>query len=174
MLLFMGQFALFTYLRPYLETASEFPIETLSLTLLLMGLAGVAGTVAISKLLQTRLFSLLIIIPAVMATLAVGMILTNTLPILVVGMLIAWGFFGTAAPVGWGTWVSRYIADDAEAGGGLSVAVIQLGITAGAAIGGYLFDTVGWWGPFMLAAAILALSSVLAAAAWRNSRGVTA
>jgi predicted MFS family arabinose efflux permease len=174
MLLFMGQFALFTYLRPYLETASHFPIEALSLTLILMGIAGIAGTVAIGRLLQTRLFSLLIVIPAVMAILAVGLVALNSVPALVTSLLIAWGFFGTAAPVGWGTWVSRYIADDAEAGGGLSVAVIQLGITAGAATGGYLFDTIGWWGPFFLATAILSLSSILAIAAWRNAKGAVA
>jgi predicted MFS family arabinose efflux permease len=174
MFLFMGQFALFTYLRPYLETASGFSIEALSLTLLLMGLAGVAGTVAIGKLLRTRLFSLLIIIPAVMAILAVGLVASSALPPLVTALLVGWGFFGTAAPVGWGTWVSRHIADDAEAGGGLSVAVIQLGITAGAAIGGLLFDTVGWWGPFILSAIILSASSLLAMAAWRNAREIAA
>jgi predicted MFS family arabinose efflux permease len=169
MFLFMGQFALFTYLRPYLETASGFPIEGLSFTLLLMGLAGIAGTVVIGKLLRTRLFSLLIAIPAVMAVLAMLLVAFNGSPLLVAALLVAWGFFGTAAPVGWGTWVSRYIADDAEAGGGLSVAVIQLGITVGAAIGGFLLDTFGWQGPFVLSTVILAASSTLALAAWHNS-----
>jgi predicted MFS family arabinose efflux permease len=37
MLLFMGQFALFTYLRPFLETVTEVSISMLSLLLLLMG-----------------------------------------------------------------------------------------------------------------------------------------
>jgi predicted MFS family arabinose efflux permease len=174
MFLFMGQFALFTYLRPYLETASGFPIEALSLTLLLMGVAGIAGTVAIGRLLRTRLFSLLIGIPAVMAVLALALVTATKSPFLVTALLVAWGLLGTAAPVGWGTWVSRYIADDAEAGGGLSVAVIQLGITAGAAIGGVLFDNVGWWGPFLLASVILVASSVLAIAARRNSRRIIA
>lgn len=172
MFLFMGQFALFTYLRPYLETAGGFTIEAISLVLLLMGLAGVLGTVAIGRALQTRLFSLLIGIPAVMALLATGMAAFSSASLLVAGLLVAWGFFGTAAPVGWGTWVSRHISDDAEAGGGLSVAVIQLGITAGAAGGGYLFDTIGWWGPFALATLILVASSVLALATMRNARRV--
>ena len=51
-------------------------------------------------------------------------------------LLVAWGFFGTAAPVGWGTWLSRTLPDEAEAGGGLQVAVIQFAIMSGAAIGG--------------------------------------
>lgn len=36
LLLFMGQFALFTYLRPFLESAAGFSVSGLSLVLLLM------------------------------------------------------------------------------------------------------------------------------------------
>ena len=43
LLLFMGQFALFTYLRPFLETVAGFSVPALSLAFLMMGLAGVAG-----------------------------------------------------------------------------------------------------------------------------------
>lgn len=34
----------------------------------------------------------------------------------------------TAAPTGWWTWIARTLPDNAEAGGGLMVAVIQLAI----------------------------------------------
>ena len=42
--------------------------------------------------------------------------------------------------------------DDAEAGGGLQVAVIQFAIMTGAAVGGLMFDAVGWWSSFAFAA----------------------
>nr|WP_299496390.1 MFS transporter [uncultured Rhizobium sp.] len=168
-LLFMGQFALFTYLRPFLETVTGVPVTTLSLLLLLMGLAGVVGTYLVSQLLQTRLFSIVGTIPLVMAVIALGLIAFGTSTVLVAILLIAWGLFGTAAPVGWGTWLSRYLADDAEAGGGLQVAIIQLAITAGAALGGVLFDTAGWWSTFAFAAATLGASSLLAVVAWRST-----
>jgi predicted MFS family arabinose efflux permease len=42
--LFMGQFALFTYLRPFLEGVTGMSVITLSLVLLAMGLSGVSGT----------------------------------------------------------------------------------------------------------------------------------
>jgi predicted MFS family arabinose efflux permease len=170
LLLFMGQFALFTYLRPFLETVTHVSITILSLNLLLMGLAGVAGTYLISRLLGPLFFSLLIAIPLIMAIIAVALIVLGALPSAVAVLLVAWGFFATAAPVGWGTWLSRTLPDDAEAGGGLQVAVIQLAITLGATIGGLLFDAVNWWSPFAFAAALLAGSSLMAVAAWRNSR----
>ncbi len=168
--LVMGQFALFTYLRPFLESVTELGISALSAMLLVMGLAGVAGTWCIGKLMHARLFSILIGIPLVMAMLAVGLIAFGSTPLPVSVLLVAWGFFGTAAPVGWGTWLSRTMPDDAEAGGGLQVATIQLAITGGAAIGGTLFDTIGWWGAFAFGAALLGGSSLLALVAWRTSR----
>lgn len=170
LLFFMGQFALFTYLRPFLESATQVSVPALSAMLLVMGLAGVAGTWCIGRLLHTRLFSILIVIPLVMAALAVGLIAFGSVPVPVSLLLVAWGFFGTAAPVGWGTWLSRTLPDDAETGGGLQVATIQLAITGGAAIGGSLFDTIGWSGAFAFGAALLCGSSLFAVAAWRTTR----
>jgi predicted MFS family arabinose efflux permease len=164
LLLFMGQFALFTYLRPFLEAVTSVSVSTLSAILLAMGIAGIAGTWVIGQLLSTRLYSIVIVIPLVMALLAVALIGFGTMPIPVTVLLFGWGFFGTAAPVGWGTWLSRALRDDAEAGGGLQVAVIQFAITLGAAGGGLLFDAFGWWSPFTLSA-ILLLGSALAAVA---------
>ncbi|MGV1754210.1 MFS transporter [Agrobacterium sp. CG674] len=169
MLLFMGQFALFTYLRPFLETVTAVSISTLSLLLLLMGLAGVAGTTIVSQLLHKHLFLILGTIPLIMATLAVGLIAFGSSPVVTAILLIGWGLFSTAAPVGWGTWLSRTMPDDAEAGGGLQVATIQLAITLGASIGGVLFDGYGWWTAFLFAAALLVNSFLLSIAASRFS-----
>ncbi|MCA1406707.1 MFS transporter [Ensifer sp. IC3342] len=166
LLLFMGQFALFTYLRPFLESVAGYSVSALSLVLLSMGLAGVAGTWSISRLLTTRLYSIVIFIPLVMAAIAILLIALGSMKLPVAGLLIAWGFFGTAAPVGWGTWLSRVLRDDAEAGGGLQVAVIQFAITIGAAAGGLLFDWAGWWSSFAVAAALLLGSAMAALAAW--------
>ncbi|HEY8575377.1 MAG TPA: MFS transporter [Devosia sp.] len=168
-LLFMGQFALFTYLRPFLETVTGVPVTILSLLLLLMGLAGVVGTYLVSRMLHNRLFSIVGAIPLVMAGIALCLIALGTSTVLTAVLLVAWGLFGTAAPVGWGTWLSRYLADDAEAGGGLQVAVIQFAITTGAALGGVLFDAAGWWTTFAFAAAALGASSLLAFVAWRST-----
>lgn len=170
LMLFMGQFALFTYLRPFLETVTRVQISTLSLLLLLMGLAGIAGTYCVSSVLQNRLFSVLGSIPLVMAAIALLLIAFGTSSGVTACLLVAWGFFGTAAPVGWGTWLSRTMPDDAEAGGGLLVATIQLAITVGASLGGVVFDTTGWWATFCFAAGLLTLSSILAAVAGRMQR----
>lgn len=170
LMLFMGQFALFTYLRPVLETVTGVSISALSAILLLMGIAGVAGTWVVGHLLKTRLYSIVIAIPLVMALLASALMVLGSMPIPVAILLFGWGFFGTAAPVGWGIWLSRTLSDDAEAGGGLQVAIIQLAITLGAAIGGLLFDHIGWWSPSALSAVLLVGAGLAAAAAAQDSR----
>ena len=105
-----------------------------------------------------------------MAGLALFLIAFGDRELPVFAALVGWGLFGTAAPVGWGTWLSRYLADDAEAGGGLQVAVIQIAITAGASVGGLLFDTVGWWAAFALSATLLVGSALASIAAWHTVR----
>ena len=161
-LFFMGQFALFTYLRPFLETVTAVDVTTLSLMLLGLGLAGLAGTYAIGFALKRTLYGLLIAIPLAMALIAGGLIALGSSPARVAVLLVLWGLVGTAAPVAWWTWVSRVLPDQAEAGGGLMVAVVQLAITLGAAFGGMLFDGWGYQATFLASAALLLSSSLIA------------
>ena len=173
MLFFMGQFALFTYLRPFLETITGVQVEQLSLILLAMGVFGLAGTFLIGHLLKTRLFSLLIAIPVLMMLIVAALIIFGHSVCAVFVLLSIWGFLGTAAPVAWWTWLSKTLPDDAEAGGGLMVAIIQLAITLGAAVGGIIFDTYGYKITFSLSAAILLAAAFMAFITWRLNASTT-
>jgi predicted MFS family arabinose efflux permease len=82
-------------------------------------------------------------------------------------LLAVWGLVGTAAPVGWWTWLARTLPHEAEAGGGLIVAVVQLAIGLGATLGGVLFDAFGYQATFGLGAVLLAVAAVLAGKAAR-------
>jgi predicted MFS family arabinose efflux permease len=169
MLLFMGQFAVFTYLRPFLETITQVSVTTLSLMLLLLGIFGVIGTYLIGALLQHRMYAYLIGIPLSMALVAAVLIAMGSSTLAVGFLLAAWGLVATPAPVAWGLWLSKTLPDDAEAGGGLMVATIQLAITLGAGLGGFMFDALGWWSPFAFGVAALAGSAAFAWAALRNA-----
>lgn len=67
-------------------------------------------------------------IPGLMAVIAIGLMLTGHHVWTVSLLLGLWGMLATAAPTGWWTWIARTLPDNAEAGGGLMVAVIQLSI----------------------------------------------
>jgi predicted MFS family arabinose efflux permease len=119
--------------------------------------------------LKSRLYSLLIAMPLAMAAIAFGLIAFGGSRLAVEVLLAGWGLIGTAAPVAWWTWLSKVLPDDAEAGGGLLVAVVQLAITAGASAGGLLFDARGCGATFGFSAAILCGSALLAFVAWRGA-----
>lgn len=161
-MLFMGQFALFTYLRPFLENVTQLSISLLSLVLLVMGGAGLVGTWLIGRAVARNLSATLIIAPLLMAAIALGLVAIGTLPMATSLLLAGWGLIATAVPVAWWTWVSRTLPDDAEAGGGLMVAIVQLAITLGAAGGGFLFDAAGYRATFLASAVLLITSAILA------------
>lgn len=166
--LFMGQFALFTYLRPFLEGVTQVDVATLSLILLVLGVIGLIGTYAVGWFLQRGPQAVLVAIPLGMAAIAVALLGLGHALLPTVALLAAWGLVGTPAPVGWGTWLSRTLPEDAEAGGGLMVATIQLGITLGASVGGLLFDLSGYRSTFGASAAMLSASAALALLSWRH------
>jgi predicted MFS family arabinose efflux permease len=169
-LLFMGQFALFTYLRPFLENTTGVSVSLLSLILLVMGGAGLIGTWLIGRLVSRSLTATLVLAPLAMAMVALALIAMGTLPLPTAALLALWGLIGTALPVAWWTWLSRTLPDDAEAGGGLMVAVVQLAITLGAAGGGLLFDAGGHQATFLASAALLGASALVGASGARRSR----
>lgn len=169
---FMGQFMLFTYLRPFLEGVTGVSVSTLSLMLLGLGLAGFIGTFLIERFMGRGLYRTLTVIPLIMAAIALALVSIGHSPVLTAVLLGLWGLVATAAPVGWWTWLAQTLPDDAEAGGGLLVAIVQLAIAGGAIVGGLAFDLSGYKATFELSAAVLVAASVLAWLAGRNATEV--
>ncbi|WP_338495739.1 MFS transporter [Pseudomonas sp. WP18] len=166
---FMGQFMLFTYLRPFLETVTHVSVSTLSLMLLVLGLAGLAGTFLIEAFLKNGLHRTLIVIPILMAVIALALVSFGSSAAITTVLLGLWGLVATAAPVGWWTWLARTLPEAAEAGGGLMVAIIQMAIASGATVGGLVFDLSGYRATFELSAALLGVAAVLAFLAARSA-----
>lgn len=161
-LFFMGQFALFTYVRPFLETVTHAGVSTLSFVLLLIGSTGFIGTLLIGPFLRRAFYLTLTGIPLLMALIVVGLTMAGHQLSVVAPLLGLWGLVATAAPVGWWSWLTRTLPADAEAGGGLMVAVVQLSIALGSTAGGVAFDRSGWQSAFILSGVILVTAALLA------------
>jgi predicted MFS family arabinose efflux permease len=164
-LAFIGMNSLSIYLRPFLEHVTGLQVNALSLALLGVGLGGLAALFIAGSVLRRHLTAVLIGLPAGLAVFALLLIALGPYAAPTVALLVLWGLFNTPIPVAWNTWMSRVIPDDLEAGGGLQVALIQAAIAGGAIAGGVLFDTLGWWAAFALAAILLMTSAALAALA---------
>ncbi|CAI0811574.1 Purine ribonucleoside efflux pump nepI [Serratia quinivorans] len=160
-LFFMGQFSLFTYLRPFLETVTQVDITTLSLVLLTIGVAGFIGTLLIGIFLKSTFYLTLIAIPLLMAAIAGALIAFGHSVWIVTPLLGFWGLIATAAPTGWWTWIARTLPEDAEAGGGLMVAIVQLSIALGSTLGGFAFDHSGYQSTFTISIVLLVIAAAL-------------
>jgi predicted MFS family arabinose efflux permease len=170
-LFFMGQFSLFTYLRPYLEITLQPGTTTLSLLFLGIGTAGFAGSLIIGGILKDdRIYWTLALFSFFMSAIAVLLISIPGHLMLTAVLLVLWGLFGTSAPVGWWTWVARTAPEDAEAGGGLMVAIVQLAIAFGSISGGVMFDMRGYGATFSGSAALLAIAAILTLFTARSAR----
>ena len=159
-MMFTGHFAFFTYLRPFLEGSAQLNVNQLSLVLLAFGVANFFGT-SLAGYLVTRSVSLTLTgMALVMSVTAVLLVSFGNVSWLVAVGVALWGLAFGSMPTGWSTWISRAVPDDAESGGGLLVATIQLAITAGAAAGGWMFDLQGAGGVFLASGVLMLLAAI--------------
>ncbi|HHQ4764979.1 MFS transporter [Aeromonas veronii] len=160
-LTFAGAFSAFTYFRPFLETRTQVDLPQLSALLLALGLAGFVGTTAVSLLLHRHLYRMLRWLPLVLGVITLALLTVAHHFWGVALMLILWGTLNSAIPVAWSAWITQGIADTPESGGGLMVAAIQLSITLGAAVGGWLLDSFSISATFMGSALLLTAASMV-------------
>ena len=146
-----GYHIFFTYLRPYLEHELALSAETLSVILLIFGIANCAGTFLAGAVLGKYFRQTMYAIPLALMVTAVLLFWNSHISC---GMVLAviWGFIFGFIPVGWSAWITRTLADKAEVAGGLSVAAIQFSVGLAALIGGLTFDMLGMSGIFIIAA----------------------
>ncbi|WP_236319468.1 MFS transporter [Aeromonas veronii] len=160
-LTFAGAFSAFTYFRPFLETRTQVDLPQLSALLLALGLAGFVGTTAVSMLLRRHLYRMLRWLPLVLGVITLTLLAVEHHFWSVALMLILWGALNSAIPVAWSAWITQGISDSPESGGGLMVAAIQLAITLGAAVGGWLLDSLSIRATFMGSALLLTAASMV-------------
>ncbi|WP_421721677.1 MFS transporter [Achromobacter xylosoxidans] len=158
-----GHFALFTYIRPFLETTTGVGAEGLALMLLGFGVANFAGTLLAGWLLGHSARATLVLMPALVGAAALALAL---LPASVTGqaLLVAlWGMAFGGVPVAWSNWVASAVPDQAESAGGMVVASVQSSIAAGAAAGGAMFSANGIVGVFVAGGILMLLAALLIA-----------
>lgn len=158
---FTGYIALFTYLRPFLETVPGVGVRELTIILILFGIANVIGTPVVGTLLEWNLGLTLTLAPLVMSLISVGLFMFNHVSLLTVVLVVLWGFVSSAPPLGWSTWLTHTVPGEAESGGSLLFAAIQLGVALGAAVGGVAIDGSGVLGAVVVSGIVLLLCSLV-------------
>ena len=160
---FAGQFAFFTYIRPVYMTLAGFDVDGLTLVLLSFGIASFIGTSLSSMILKRSVKMALTVAPLLLAICATTLVLWGESQVIASAVAVIWGFAFALIPVGWSTWITRSLSDQAEKAGSIQVAVIQLANTCGAAIGGVALDHLGLLSPLVISGALMLLTGLLVA-----------
>jgi len=160
-LVFTGHFALFTYVRPFLETVAGVGVTGVSAILLGFGLANFLGTLLGGVMLERSLRLTLTVMPLAMGAIGLALAGWGSAPLADAILIALWGLAFGAVPVAWSTWTTRAAPDEAESAGGLLVAAIQLAIATGAATGGLFFDASGARGVFSAGGLVLLAATLI-------------
>ncbi|RLP79350.1 MFS transporter [Mycetocola lacteus] len=139
----LGHFAAFTYIRLALERLPDIGAGEIALLLAVFGVGGVLGNFIIGLLVDRHLTAMRFLVPAFIGG---GIAVVTIFPtqFWVVALAVAiWGLGFGAWLLVVSTWMGRLAPERMEAGGGLLVAGFQLAITIGAGIGGLIVDGAG-------------------------------
>lgn len=162
MFAFAGYSVFFTYLRPFLENVTQVSVNTLSIILLVYGIGNLIGAITAKFLLEKSLLMTLTLVPLAMGIFTLLLVFFGD-DLLFTSLLIAlWGFAFGCVQVGWPTWVTKAVSDEAESAGSLIVAFTQIAITLGAGVGGLVYDQGGINITFELGGVILFIAALVA------------
>jgi predicted MFS family arabinose efflux permease len=171
--LFEAQFAAYTYVAPYLQDLVGVGPDTVTLALLVFGVAGIAGNfvagATLSRSVIGTIGSAKIVLAA--AVVLLPLLVHSTVGVFV--LLLVWGFVWGALPLGMQTWMSTASPGGSETGLALFVTTIQLAIAAGSVLGGVAVTSFGIAADFWLAGGIAVIGAVvLVGLGTRRSNGV--
>ncbi|WP_217184930.1 MFS transporter [Streptomyces sp. AC495_CC817] len=160
-LVVLGHFLAYTYVRLALERIPEVDASTIVVLLALFGLGGLAGNIAIGLVIDRTFSFFAVFAPLVIAAVVLAMILLSGSVIGVAVVVLVWGFFFSSWLIVANTWVGHRMPDRLEAGGSLVVVGFQAAITLAAGIGGILVDTLDVELVYVVGAVSLVLGAVM-------------
>nr|WP_236849199.1 MFS transporter [Chania multitudinisentens] len=168
-LLFIGHFAAYTYLRPLLQQVFILSPSVISLQLLIYGAIGLLGTFLGERLAAHSLRATFILITAMLASILIVSPFLSGIPGATL-MVLVWGLAFGAVPVCAANWMFAAVPQAPEAGQALLVCVIQVALASGSLLGGEVVDWQGVSSAMLLGGALTLSATLVFSWSWRSSR----
>jgi len=165
LLIFIGQFAAYTYITPFLVQVAHLDARTISILLLVYGAAGLGGNVIAGKILARSVRAGLIATGIVMGLSTLALPLLGTGLIGATLLVVIWGIAFGMMPMSVQTWIFQAAPHAMESGGAVFVTTAQIALSSGALVGGLAVDHLGV-SSAMVAGGVLALAMAAVALRW--------
>ncbi|MCU1414969.1 MAG: transporter permease [Microbacteriaceae bacterium] len=159
--IFVAQFAAYTYLTPFLQQLVHISPDTITLALLIFGVAGIVGNFAAGYTLGRNVIATLGVSKFILAGAVVLLPLLAHSTVGVFVLLVVWGLVWGALPLGTQTWMAAASTNGAESGLALFVTTIQLAIAGGSVLGSVAVSSFGLTADFWLAGIIALAGTVV-------------
>jgi predicted MFS family arabinose efflux permease len=143
LLVFIGQFAAYTYITPFLTQIAGLSAKTISALLLTYGAAGFAGNIIGGWAVARSVRNSLIATGVVMGISAALMPVLGTTMWGATALIVTWGLAFGMMPISVQTWMFKAAPDAMESGGAIFVATAQISLASGALVGGMSVDYLG-------------------------------
>ncbi|TFW28714.1 MFS transporter [Duganella callida] len=156
-LVFLGQFAAYTYITPFLSQVTHLTATTISTLLLAYGAAGFFGNMVGGALVARSVRTSLIVTGLVLGLAIGGLPLLGSGAWAATALVVVWGVGFGMMPISVQTWIFQAAPHAMESGGAVFVAIVQIALASGALVGGVAVDHTGVWGAMALGG-VLALS----------------
>ena len=170
LLVFIGQFAAYTYVTPFLSQVAGLSAKTISVLLLIYGAAGFAGNLIGGWAVARSVKNSLIATGVIMGLSAAAMPLFGATAAGATVLIVIWGLAFGMMPISVQTWMFKAAPDAMESGGAVFVATAQISLASGALVGGVSVDYLGV-SSAMVVGGVFALAMAAVIAAWARDDG---
>ncbi|MEO3797418.1 MFS transporter [Nonomuraea sp. B10E15] len=141
-LLIVGHFAGYTFVRPLLQGLADIDDSMISTLLMVYGVAGIAGNFAAGHWVSKHLRGTLVLIAFALAVVTALFAVTAAGPLTATILLIMWGLAYGGVSVTLQTWMLKAAPELTESASSLFVAAFNLSIAFGALLGGLAADGI--------------------------------
>ncbi|MDR6867001.1 putative MFS family arabinose efflux permease [Microbacterium resistens] len=160
-LVVLGHFLAYTYIRLSLDRVEGVDAGTVILLLALFGLGGFFGNLVIGVIIDRTYRVFAVVSPVVIAVMILLMLVGSGSVWAIGAVTVVWGFFFSSWLLIVNTWVGHRLPDRLEAGGSIIVVGFQAAITIAAGVGGVLVDGVGIVTVYLVGAVTLVVGAAL-------------
>jgi predicted MFS family arabinose efflux permease len=164
---FIGQFAAWTYITPFLMNYTHLSSGVISLLYVIYGCGGIVGSLVAGSLFKRGVRGSFAGAATVVAALLIGLAWAGSLPWAAGLLLVLWGLFWGIVNPGTLVWMLDAAPEFPEAASAVNVTNLQVALAAGSGLGAILVSSTTLRVVFLTAGSIALAGAVIAAVAAR-------